>query len=119
MKRNLIILFFTAALNNLFSQNATKYSNEFLQLGVGARSLAMGGSMVASTNDVYSGYWNPAGLTGLKNSQVALMHASYFAGIANYDYGAWASKAGDKGAIGISLIRFGLDGIANTFDLVR
>jgi hypothetical protein len=103
-----------------FSQNATKYSNEFLQIGVGARSLAMGGSMIASANDVYAGYWNPAGLVAIKNNaQVALMHASYFAGIANYDYGAWATKTGDKGALGISLVRFGVDGIANTFDLIR
>jgi hypothetical protein len=76
--------------------------------------------MIASADDVYAGYWNPAGLTGIKsNAQVSLMHASYFAGIANYDYGAWAAKAGDKGAIGISLVRFGIDGIANTFDLIR
>jgi len=102
------------------AQNATKYSNEFLQIGVGARSLGMGGAMIASSRDVYSGYWNPAGLTNIEgNAQVALMHASYFAGIANYDYGAWATKAGDKSAIGISLIRFGVDGIANTYDLIR
>jgi hypothetical protein len=103
-----------------YSQNATKYSNEFLQIGVGARSLAMGGCMIASANDVYAGYWNPAGLVGIKaNAEVALMHASYFAGIANYDYGAWATKTGEKGAIGLSLVRFGVDGIANTFDLIR
>ncbi len=121
MKRSLLLFFLTISIVfKSFSQNATKYSNEFLQIGVGARSLAMGGAMLASSNDVYSGYWNPAGLTGIKsNAQVALMHAAYFAGIANYDYGAWAAKAGDKGAIGISLIRFGVDGIANTFDLIR
>lgn len=120
MKRYLLLTSLFSIFFSSFSQNATKYSNEFLQIGVGARSLAMGGSMIASTNDVYSGYWNPAGLTGIKsNAQVSLMHAAYFAGIANYDYGAWAAKAGDKGAIGISLIRFGVDGIANTFDLIR
>ena len=103
-----------------FGQNATKYSNEFLQIGVGARSLGMGGAMIASANDVYAGYWNPAGLTKIdKNSQVALMHASYFAGIANYDYGAYATKTGNKSALGISMVRFGVDGIANTFDLIR
>lgn len=103
-----------------YSQNATKYSNEFLQIGVGARSLGMGGAIIASTNDVYSGYWNPAGLTNIKNNaQISLMHAAYFAGIANYDYGAWAAKTGDKGAIGLSLIRFGIDGIPNTLDLLR
>jgi hypothetical protein len=104
----------------LFGQNATKYSNEFLQIGVGARSLGMGGANVASANDVYAGYWNPAGLTSIdNNAQISLMHASYFAGIANYDYGAWASKISDNSALGISLIRFGVDGIANTFDLIR
>lgn len=119
MKRSLFILFASAAINSLFSQNATKYSNEFLNIGTGARSLGMGGTVVAATNDVYSGYWNPAGLTKLENAQVALMHSAYFAGIANYDYGAFATKAGDKGALGISLVRFGVDGIANTFDLIR
>jgi len=120
MKRHILVLSLFALVLKGYAQNATKYSNEFLQIGVGARSLAMGGSMIASASDVYAGYWNPAGLTGIKsNAQVSLMHAAYFAGIANYDYGAWAAKSGDKGAIGISLIRFGVDGIANTFDLIR
>lgn len=120
MKRHLIIILLASLFTTAAAQNATKYSNEFLQIGVGARALGMGSCMIASSNDVYSGYWNPAGLTQIKsNAQVSLMHASYFAGIANYDYGAWATKAGDKGAIGISLVRFGVDGIANTFDLIR
>jgi hypothetical protein len=120
MKRKFLVFFLSTLVLKGFSQNATKYSNEFLQIGVGARSLGMGGAMIASANDVYSGYWNPAGLTGIEsNAQVSLMHASYFAGIANYDYGAWAAKTGDDAAIGLSLIRFGVDGIANTFDLIR
>ena len=106
--------------NAIYSQSAPKYSNEFLQIGVGARSLGMGGAVLASTNDVFAGYWNPASLTKIENNvQVSLMHASYFAGIANYDYGAYAAKVGDNSSIGISLIRFGVDGIANTYDLIR
>jgi hypothetical protein len=120
MRKYTLFILTTLSIVSVKAQNATKYSNEFLQIGVGARSLGMGGAMIASTRDVYSGYWNPAGLTSIDdNAQVALMHASYFAGIANYDYGAWAAKVGDKGAIGISLVRFGVDGIANTFDLIR
>ena len=45
------------------AQNAPKYSNEFLYIGVGARGLGMGGAQAASVNDITSGYWNPAGLT--------------------------------------------------------
>lgn len=121
MKIKLLLGFaFFYVITTLKAQNATKYSNEFLQIGVGARSLAMGGSSVASIRDVYAGYWNPAGLTGIEsNSQVSLMHAAYFAGIANYDYGAFATKLNNNNAFGVSLVRFGIDGIANTFDLIR
>ena len=60
-----------------------KYSNEFLAIGVGARSLAMSGSVIASTNDVTAGYWNPAGLAHIdKKFDLGLMHSEYFAGIA-------------------------------------
>ena len=63
-----------------------KYSNEFLNIGAGARGLAMGSAQVASVNDGTAGYWNPAGLVGVTNDpQVNLMHAEYFAGIGKYD----------------------------------
>jgi len=39
-----------------------KYSNEFLNIGAGARGLAMGSAQVASVDDGTAGYWNPAGL---------------------------------------------------------
>jgi hypothetical protein len=53
-----------------------KYSNEFLNIGAGARGLAMGSAQVASVNDGTAGYWNPAGLTGVKDFPNAnLMHA--------------------------------------------
>lgn len=100
--------------------SAQKYSNEFMMIGVGARSFGMSNAVVASVNDVTSGYWNPSGLLHLKdNIQVSLMHAEYFAGIANYDYGALAFKMGDRSAGGISIIRFGVDDIPNTMDLFK
>ena len=63
-----------------------KYSNEFLNIGVDARAMGMSNSVIASVNDVTAGYWNPAGLLDLEDKQLSLMHASYFANIANYDY---------------------------------
>ena len=62
---------------------APKYSNEFLNIGVGARALGMSNVQTASVNDVTSAYWNPAGLLNMKSKyEVALMHSEYFAGIA-------------------------------------
>lgn len=101
-----------------FSQ-APKYSNEFLAIGVGGRALAMSNSCVASAGDVTSGYWNPAGLLGIKNDmQLGLMHAEYFAGIAKYDYGSIARRLDSSSAFGLSIIRFGVDNIPNTTELI-
>ena len=95
-----------------------KYSNEFMNIGVDAAALGMSNAVTASTNDVNSGYWNPAGLMNLEDSQMSLMHASYFANIAQYDYAAFAMPIDDRSAWGISLIRFGVDDILDTTQLI-
>lgn len=93
-----------------------KYSNEFLNIGVGARALGMSNSVISSTDDVTSGYWNPASLTNIDDKvQVGMMHASYFAGISNYDYGSVAIPI-ENGVVGLSVIRFGIDNILNTIN---
>lgn len=102
----------------LFSQSTRKYSNEFLNIGVDAGAFGMANAVVASTGDVNSGYWNPAGLLNLEDKQISLMHASYFANIANYDYAAFAMPLDDRSAVGLSVIRFGVDDILNTTQLI-
>ena len=89
-----------------------------MNIGVDAAALGMSNAVVASTRDVNSGYWNPAGLIHLEDHQVSLMHANYFANIAQYDYLAYASPIDDRSAWGISLIRFGVDDILNTTELI-
>jgi hypothetical protein len=98
-----------------------KYSNEFLNIGAGARGMAMGGAQVASAKDATAGYWNPAGLTGIKEkTNVGLMHAEYFSGIAKYDYLSVAKPIqNNKRAIGLSILRFAVDDIPNTLFLVE
>ena len=117
--RILLSFIFLSLLAYSIKAQAPKYSNEFLAIGVGARALGMSNSVIASNNDVYSSYWNPAGLLGLKtNREIAAMHSEYFAGIAKYDYGAIAFKLSDKSAGAVSLIRFGVDDIPNTSELI-
>jgi hypothetical protein len=89
-----------------------------MNIGVDAAALGMSNAVTASSNDVNSGYWNPAGLIGLEDKQVSLMHASYFANIAQYDYAAFATPIDDRSAWGISMIRFGVDNIMNTTQLI-
>jgi len=95
------------------------YSNEFLNIGVDATSLARGNSVIATTSGACSGYWNPAGLVNMQRKfEVSLMHANYFSGLAQYDYLGFSYKASDSLALGISIIRFGVDDIPNTLNLV-
>ncbi|PKP26023.1 MAG: hypothetical protein CVU03_05410 [Bacteroidetes bacterium HGW-Bacteroidetes-2] len=89
-----------------------------MNIGVDARSLGMANAVTAGTNDVNSGYWNPAGLVTLEDSQLSLMHSSYFANIATYNYAAFAKPLDDRSAIGFSIIRFGVDDILNTTQLI-
>ncbi len=98
-----------------------KYSNEFLNIGAGARGLGMGAAQAASVNDGTAGYWNPAGLVGIQNSpEINLMHASYFDNIGKYDYASLAIPESDnKRVLGLSLLRFAVDDIPNTLFLVE
>lgn len=89
-----------------------------MNIGVDAAALGMANATTASTNDVNSGYWNPAGLVHLEDHQLSLMHANYFANIAQYDYIAYANIIDDESSWGISLIRFGVDDIMNTTELI-
>ena len=100
-----ILVLFTFQI--VYSQ-APKYSNEFLQIGVGAKALGMSNASVARVGDVTSGYWNPAGLVNVRSLvSVGLMHSEYFAGIAKYDYLGVAHALNPNTSIGLSIIRFG------------
>ncbi|HRN49515.1 MAG TPA: PorV/PorQ family protein [Niabella sp.] len=98
-----------------------KYSNEFLNIGAGARGLAMGSAQAASTKDGTAGYWNPAGLINVHtNTQVNLMHSEYFAGIGKYDFAnVTIPTANQKNALGVTALRFAVDDIPNTLFLVE
>lgn len=114
MRLGLLVSLFFFAVLSVHSQ--VKYSNEFLNIGVGARGLGMSNSVTASTDDVTAGYWNPSNLANIEDkAQIGIMHASYFAGISNYDYGAIAIPI-ENGVVGISMIRFGVDNILNTIN---
>ncbi len=98
---------------------APKYSNEFLSIGVGADAFGRASSVVATTQGAEAGFWNPSGLLNTPGKfDITAMHAEYFAGIAKFDYVAGAHNLDSASAIGISFIRFGIDDIPNTIDLI-
>lgn len=116
--KKLILFLFLVSCSYVKAQTVRKYSNEFMNIGVDARAFGMANAMVAHTGDVNSGYWNPTGLLKIKDGEASLMHANYFANIAKYDYAAYAKKIDDRSAWGVSIIRFGVDDILNTTELI-
>ena len=116
--KNYIVILLTLITAIASAQSTRKYSNEFMNIGVDAAALGMSNAVVSQTADVNSGYWNPAGLVHLKDNQLALMHSSYFANIANYNYIGYAMPIDNRSAVGVSLIRFGVDDILDTTQLI-
>jgi hypothetical protein len=97
-----------------------KYANDFLNIGAGSPGIGLSGAHIAFTDDIFSSYYNAAGLVHLDSDvEIGLMHNEYFAGIAKYDYvGFSLPVAGDQGRMAISMIRFGVDDIPNTLFLI-
>ena len=116
--KNYTLILLTLASLFVSAQTTRKYSNAFMNIGVDAAALGMSNAVVSQTADVNSGYWNPAGLVHLEDNQLALMHSSYFANIANYNYIAYGMPLDDRSAVGISIIRFGVDDILDTTQLI-
>lgn len=120
MSRIIALLVCLCVTGSGFSQtSAPTYSNEFLSIGVGARSFGMGNATIASQRNVESSYWNPANLVELQTKfDVSAMHAEYFGGLSAYDYLGFGMKINDKSALGLSLLRYGVDDIPNTLELI-
>ena len=97
-----------------------KYSNEFLSIGVGARAQGMGSAVIASSSDVFSLFWNPAGLAAIEspNLQLGAMHSEWFAGIGKHDvFAASIPMQSRNSRLALGFVRFGIDGIPNTLSL--
>ena len=102
------------------STKTPKYSNEFLNLGVGARALGMGKVQVSLADNATAGYWNPAGLANqTAKYDGVLMHSELFSGVVKNDYAAFSMPLDANSAIGASVMRLGVDNIADTRNLIN
>jgi hypothetical protein len=98
-----------------------KFVNEFLNIGVGARSHGMFGSVVANVDDASATYWNPSALVNIDAPlSVSAMHANWFGDIASFDHISIAKRInGGKSFGAFTLIRMGIDNIPNTLNIVN
>ena len=75
-------------ITNLGGQRAGISTAQFLKIGVGSRSTAMGESFVAIANDASALYWNPAGLVQFDQDQVMFSHNQWVVDIYHDFFGA-------------------------------
>jgi hypothetical protein len=86
---------------------------EFLNLDVGPRGIAMGGAISAVTSDVFSLYWNPAGLNNIPRASAGAMHNEYLAGI-RMQYAGYAQRITDLAVLGAAVRYLDAGEIDNT-----
>lgn len=75
---------------------------QFLGIGMGARSVGMGGAYVSLADDGSALYWNPAGLSQTTGMRLDVSHVSWLDD-ASYQYASFATPLGSNGSVGLAL----------------
>ena len=85
-----------------------------VQIPVGGRSLAMGGSDIAYTSGADAIFWNPAGLSDTKGRVDGMFSSAKIIGDISTNYFALGFNTGAKGAIAVSIKSLGFGEIPVT-----
>ncbi len=81
----------------------------FLNFGVGARALAMGGAFTAVSDDASAAFWNPSGLAQLQRKEATAMDASLYEG-ASLLYLGYAQPTKNSGTFGVDVAQLSASG---------
>ena len=92
-------------------QAETKYAGSFLELGIGARAMAMGGAFVSIADDGSAFYWNPAGASQLIRSELFGMYASLFKSLEKHHHIGFTQPIYGGAAISLNWIRLSVSDI--------
>jgi len=93
------IIIILAMFSFVSAQN--RYAGSFLELGVGARAMGMGGAFVSVADDGSAFYWNPAGVSQLIRPELSGMYASLFKSLEQYHHIGFTRPI--HGGVGVSL----------------
>ena len=86
MKRTISHLCFILliSVNMVFpvNRNGTTAAN-FLEIDIGSAGSSMGGAYVSLASDMSAVYWNPAGLSAIRNMETLFLYQPWLIGIDN------------------------------------
>lgn len=109
LARIFVLLVLTQAV--LFTQNVSKTGTTaaaFLEISVGAAASGMGGAFVSKADDATALYWNVAGIAGIEQNEVVLVHTDWIADT-KFDYAGMVIPLGDFGNLGFSFTSLTMD----------
>ncbi|MCX6142408.1 MAG: PorV/PorQ family protein [Ignavibacteriales bacterium] len=87
------------------SQNVSKSGTTaatFLEIGVGAQAVGMGGAYVSVANNSTALHWNPAGVASLSEMTIDVVHTTWIADT-KFDFAGAVLPLGSAGTLGFSL----------------
>lgn len=90
---------------------AGRYAGDFMSIGSGIKSLSMGGAFSSIADDGTAIYWNSAGISNIRSSEVILMRAYLYEGLANYDNISYCHPLPNEVTIGFNWTRLSIDDI--------
>ncbi len=94
---------------------AGNYAASFLEIGVGARALGMGGAFCSIADDGSAFYWNPAGLGFIDRMQLSGMYGPQFGSVrnplGNYHFLGYVHPLPGLAVVAVNWIRLSVDDI--------
>lgn len=104
MKKILIITLLVFIMTTwAFAQNVSKVGTTaapFLNVGIGARAIGMGGAFVSLANDASALFWNPGGIALIPGNEAIFNHSEWIADI-NFDFAGLVVNLGNLGHVGL------------------
>lgn len=85
----------------------------FLKIGVGSRAVGMGSAYTGIADDVSAMYWNPAGLSKIKQRQITGMYNSWLEDV-THQYLGYAGPLRKKSVFGIGITYLNVGDITKT-----
>ncbi len=115
-KKSLVAVLFLLLTLHVYAVEISKVGTTvmtFLKIDAGARQVGMGSASVSTTEDAFSLYWNPAGISRLEQMHAVFNHTSWFADI-HVNYAAFAIPVRGIGSIGLHASFLGMEPLPRT-----